>query len=76
VHTLMRRYRQTQSEQQKEYYLEFMSERPCDTCHGLRLRPRSGVQIEGKSIVDLTDMTIGEAHAFLTGLTLGAIGGS
>jgi len=71
VHTLMRRYRQTQSEQQKEYYQEFMSERPCDTCHGLRLRPEVlGVRIAGKSIVDLTDMTIGEAYAFLTGLVL------
>ncbi len=71
VHTLMRRYRQTQSEQQKEYYQEFMSERPCDTCHGLRLRPEVlGVKIAGKSIVDLTDMTIGEAYAFLAGLAL------
>jgi excinuclease ABC subunit A len=71
VPTLMRRYRQTQSEQQKEYYQEFMSERPCDTCRGQRLRPEVlGVRIAGKSIVDLTDMTIGEVHAFLTGLVL------
>jgi len=71
MHTLMRRYRQTQSEQQKEYYQAFMSERPCVTCHGLRLRPEVlGVRIAGRSIVDLTDMTLGEAYAFLTGLDL------
>ena len=71
VYTMMRRYRQTQSEHQKKYYAAFMSEKPCDTCHGLRLRPEVlAVRIAEQSIVDVTEMTIGEASDFLTGLTL------
>ncbi len=62
VPTLMRRYRQTQSEHQKKYYAAFMSEKACHTCHGLRLRPEVlEVRIVGQSIVDVTEMTIGEA---------------
>jgi len=71
VYTMMRRYRQTQSEHQKKYYAEFMSEKACHTCHGLRLRPEVlAVRIAGQSIVDLTEKTIGEASDFLTGLKL------
>ncbi|MCF7973527.1 MAG: excinuclease ABC subunit UvrA [Phycisphaerae bacterium] len=71
VHAMMRRYRQTQSEHQKKYYAAFMSEKPCDTCRGLRLRPEVlAVRIAGQSIVDVTDMTIGEAYEFLTGMAL------
>ncbi|NQV36188.1 MAG: excinuclease ABC subunit UvrA, partial [Phycisphaeraceae bacterium] len=71
VHTMMRRYRQTQSEHQKKYYSAFMSEKPCVTCHGLRLRPEVlAVRIAEQSIVNVTEMTIGEASDFLTGLTL------
>ena len=69
--TMMRRYRQTQSEHQKKYYADFMSERPCSLCQGHRLRAEVlSVRINGKSIIDLTEMTIGEAHAFLKNLKL------
>jgi len=69
--TMMRRYRQTRSEHQKKYYADFMSERPCTLCQGYRLRAEVlSVRINGKSIVDLTEMTIGQAHAFLRRLKL------
>ncbi|MFC1764868.1 excinuclease ABC subunit UvrA [Planctomycetota bacterium] len=69
--TLMRRYQQTQSEHQKKYYSAFMSEQACDTCHGFRLKPEVlGVKLGGQSIVDVTEMTIGGAYNFLTGLKL------
>jgi len=69
--TLMRRYRQTQSEHQKKYYAAFMSEKPCPTCQGHRLKPTVlNVRVGEKSIVDLTEMTIREAYDFLTGLKL------
>jgi excinuclease ABC subunit A len=71
VPTMMRRYRQTQSEHQKKYYAGFMGEKPCATCRGFRLKPEVlSVRIEDQSIVDLTEMTIGEVYAFLSGLTL------
>ena len=39
MNTMMRRYRQTQSEHQKKYYAAFMSSQPCRQCSGQRLKP-------------------------------------
>jgi excinuclease ABC subunit A len=41
VPNLQRRYRETDSEYQREKIEEFMSVRPCPACHGARLRPES-----------------------------------
>ncbi len=69
--TMMRRYGQTQSEGQKKYYAGFMSEKPCADCHGQRLKPEVlSVRVGGQSILNLTEMTIGEAYDFITGLKL------
>ena len=71
VNTMMRRYLQTQSESQKKYYSRFMSSQACRTCEGRRLKPEIvNVRVSGQSIIDVTAMTIGQAHEFLTGLTL------
>jgi len=71
VPALMRRYQQTQSERQKRYYAAFMSEKACPTCKGDRLKPEVlHVRIGGKSIMDVTAMTVGEASAFMQGLDL------
>jgi excinuclease ABC subunit A len=71
MHTMMRRYRQTQSEHQKKYYAGFMSSQPCRHCHGRRLKSEVlHVHIAGHSIIDVTDMTIGQAHGFLDALIL------
>ena len=69
--TMMRRYKQTQSDSQKRYYSTFMAERPCDSCGGHRLKPEVlHVRVGGKSIVDTVEMTIGEAYEFVTSLNL------
>jgi excinuclease ABC subunit A len=71
VNTMMRRYRQTTSDGQKKYYSSFMSSKPCRVCGGRRLRPEAlHVRIAGQSIIDVTAMTIGEAHGFLHSLVL------
>ena len=71
VYTMMRRYQQTTSEHQKKYYASFMGEQLCETCAGHRLKPEVlSVHIDGQSIVDLTEKTIGEAHAFCSNLKL------
>jgi excinuclease ABC subunit A len=71
VHTMMRRYGQTQSESQKKYYGSFMSTQPCRSCGGQRLKPEARhVRVGGRSIIELTAMTIGEAYEFLQGLEL------
>ncbi len=71
VPAMMRRYQYTKSEHQKRYYAGFMTEKPCVECKGARLKPEVlCVTIGGKSIVDVTEMTIGQAYDFLTGLKL------
>ncbi|MCF8114095.1 MAG: excinuclease ABC subunit UvrA, partial [Desulfotignum sp.] len=71
LHTLMRRYRNTQSESQKKYYTEFMTASTCAACQGKRLRDEvRNVRIQGKSIIDVTEMTVKEAHQFVSSLDL------
>jgi excinuclease ABC subunit A len=71
VHTLMRRYHQTESESQKKWYAGFMSATTCRACKGRRLKPEVlHVRVEGMSIMDICALTVREAHAFLTGLEL------
>ncbi|MDM8544115.1 excinuclease ABC subunit UvrA [Desulfococcaceae bacterium HSG9] len=71
VNTMMRRYRQTHSENQKKYYSSFMSEQTCQTCKGQRLKPEVlHVRVGGRSIMDVTGMTIKEAHQFLSDLKI------
>ncbi|MBN1200334.1 MAG: excinuclease ABC subunit UvrA [Anaerolineae bacterium] len=54
-----RRYRETTSEGMRARYEEYMSERPCDTCHGNRLRPEAqAVTIAGEPIHVITDLPI------------------
>ena len=63
---LTRRYRETDSEEMRESYEDYMTETPCTACHGARLKPETlAVTIGGKSIADLTALTIREADAFL-----------
>jgi excinuclease ABC subunit A len=55
VNNLERRYRETQSEYIRNKISEYMSNRPCPTCSGARLRPEAlAVTIDGKSIVEIT----------------------
>lgn len=71
IHTLMRRYKNTQSEWQKRYYASFMSEQPCSACGGKRLKPEVlNVLIGEKSIIDITEMSIRKCHDFISNLKL------
>jgi excinuclease ABC subunit A len=71
VHSMMRRYMQTQSESQKKWYAQFMSARTCRTCEGKRLKPEVlCVRVGDRSIIDVTAMTIKEAYDFFVNLTL------
>ncbi len=71
VNTLMRRYRETQSETQKKYYSSFMTASVCPACHGKRLKDEVlNVKINGRSIIDVTSMTVGQAFDFVKGLSL------
>ncbi|MDY7035239.1 MAG: excinuclease ABC subunit UvrA [Thermodesulfobacteriota bacterium] len=71
LNSMMRRYKQTQSEHQKRYYSGFMSSKPCKRCKGRRLKPEVlSVKVGGCSIIDITEKTIVEAYEFLRSLRL------
>ncbi|ACN14010.1 UvrA1 [Desulforapulum autotrophicum HRM2] len=71
LNTLMRRYRSTQSEGSKRYYSGFMTSKPCPVCQGRRLKEEVlHVLINGRSIIDLTEMTIQDAYEFISNLKL------
>ncbi|MCL4505288.1 MAG: excinuclease ABC subunit UvrA [Chloroflexi bacterium] len=64
-----RLFRQTQSEWTKRWYLSFMSQQPCPTCGGARLRPEARtVTVGGKTITEVGAMAIDEAYAWVVGL--------
>ncbi|HMJ12785.1 MAG TPA: excinuclease ABC subunit UvrA, partial [Polyangiaceae bacterium] len=68
---LMRRLRQTESEDMKAYYLRFFSTKACPACKGGRLRPESrAVTIQGKSIDALSSLRIAQAAEWVRDLGL------
>jgi excinuclease ABC subunit A len=51
----MRRYRETNSEYIREKISEYMTDRPCPTCHGKRLRPEAiAVTVDDVNIIEAT----------------------
>ena len=71
VHSLMRRYHETDSDQMKQYYESYMREVPCQVCQGKRLRPEVlAVTVDGKSIVDVCDMPVCDSLAWALNLHL------
>lgn len=68
---LARRYHETDSDEMRESYENYMTAIPCKACHGARLKPETlAVTVGGKNIDEVTRMTIREADAFFTQLTL------
>jgi excinuclease ABC subunit A len=71
VKSLERRYRETDSAQQRERIEEYMSFRPCPACGGARLKPEVlAVTVGGLSIHELTRLSVAQALRFLDDLAL------
>src|SRR5438445_789871 len=71
VPSLERRYRDTDSSQQRERIEEYMSFRPCPVCHGARLKPEVlAVTVGDKNIHEFTRMSVTRALVFLDTLQL------
>ncbi|MBP3494041.1 MAG: excinuclease ABC subunit UvrA [Oscillospiraceae bacterium] len=71
ANNLERRYHETQSDASKKEIEEFMGECPCPDCHGRRLRPEAlAVTVGGKSIHDVTELSINEELDFFDALEL------
>jgi excinuclease ABC subunit A len=59
VGNLERRYRETNSEYIREKISEYMSDRPCPTCHGKRLRPEAlAVTVDDVNILQITEWPV------------------
>ena len=69
MQNLERRYRETTSDYVKQEIERFMTERPCPTCGGARLRPEAlAVKVVDKNIVDVSRMSVGDAIAWVDAL--------
>ncbi len=72
IPNLERRYRETKSEEMREWMEKFMSNRICDECGGKRLRVESlFVRVAGRPIDEITSMSIRAAHDFFENIALG-----
>jgi len=68
----LKRIQETVSGEHIRRWLEqFMSEQPCPTCHGARLRPEArAVRVGGRAIHEVTAMSIEDAARFFDDLRL------
>ena len=68
---LKRRYRDTESSVVREELAKFLSDQPCQACHGERLNEAARhVFVAGRSLSSLTTLPIEEALNFFTSLEL------
>ena len=69
--TLERRHNETKSQGMRTFYEMYMSESPCEMCHGARLKKESlSVKVGNKNINELTDMPINKIKEYLNSLEL------
>jgi excinuclease ABC subunit A len=71
VNKLWRSFNSTTSESMKQYYMKFLSDKPCPVCLGERLKPESrAVKIHGQTIVQISHLTIEGAMTFFAQMPL------
>ena len=71
INNLERRFRETSSNWIKEEIEGFMSEIPCDECHGKRLNPESlSVTVGGINISNFCEKSVSDALEFVKNLQL------
>ena len=69
--TLDRRHNETKSQGMRDFYEMYMSNSPCYSCHGARLKPEIlSIKIGDKNINELTDMPINKIKLYLNNLEL------
>jgi excinuclease ABC subunit A len=68
---IKRRHESAESDFSREQFESYMREVPCKACKGARLKPSSlAVKVNGMSLSDVCDLSIGKSAKFLAGLTL------
>ncbi len=69
--TLDRRHNETKSQGMRDFYEMYMSNSPCYSCHGARLKPEIlSIKVGNKNINELTDMPINKIKKYLNNLEL------
>ena len=69
--TLDRRHNETKSQGMRDFYEMYMSNSPCNSCHGARLKPEIlSIKVGNKNINELTDMSINKIKEYLNNLKL------
>jgi excinuclease ABC subunit A len=69
---LARRHEDTDSDYARDKYEGYMRDVPCPVCHGTRLKPEIlAVKMNGRSIAEVTNLSIGDASEWLSALELG-----
>lgn len=70
---IKRKHEETESDFARDRYEQYMRQVACPACGGARLNPTIlGVKVGGKSIADITDLSLADALAFVRGLQLSA----
>jgi len=68
---LEKRRREAKPENDEEDFASYLTARPCPVCKGSRLRPEAEhVTVGGRSIVETTRLSVGEARGFFADLAL------
>ena len=71
IPTLDRRYRETKSDGMRSFYELYMSNRPCNSCNGARLKKEVlSVKVGTKNINQMTDLPINKLKDYLNNLNL------
>ena len=70
---IKRKHEETESDFARDRYEQYMRQVACPSCGGARLNPTIlGVKVGGKSIADITDLSLADALSFVRGLHLSA----
>ena len=68
---LVRRYRETKSQDMRQYYTQFMAETACGTCSGMRLGPIGrSAQVSGHSLAQVSSWSVVEVRRHFAALDL------
>jgi len=66
-----RKYLEAETDVQRQRYASYLREIPCPVCEGKRLKPEVlAVTVNDRSISDVCDLSLADAHAFMDALTL------
>ncbi|MCY8986667.1 excinuclease ABC subunit UvrA [Bacillus atrophaeus] len=71
LRNIERRYKETSSDYIREQMEQYMSQKPCPTCKGYRLKKEAlAVLVDGRHIGKITELSIADALQFFKGLSL------